>query len=148
MSTPFYAAFRDIVEEDNLDNTIKVYSGPISESIAEATLEEEEVFLDKEEMTQQIVTPDLTLDRENSHSTNSAEETRATRRPASYAEVPPDTVAIGTQSRRRQAYSTALARTAELTLYYSAFSAGLQKAEFNVQNNRLYQDTLPPEPRH
>jgi hypothetical protein len=51
MSASFYAAFRDIVEEDNLDNTIKVYSGPIDESIAEATLKKEEVFLDKEEIT-------------------------------------------------------------------------------------------------
>jgi hypothetical protein len=51
MPAPFYAAFRDIVEEDDLDDTIKVYSSPIGESIAEATLEEEEVSLDKEEIT-------------------------------------------------------------------------------------------------
>jgi Reverse transcriptase (RNA-dependent DNA polymerase) len=35
-----------------------------------------------------------------------------------------------------------------LTPYYSAFSAGLQKAEFDVQKDRLHRDTLPPEPRH
>jgi hypothetical protein len=52
MSALFYTASRDIVEEDDLDDTIKVYSGPIGESRAEAILEEEEVFLDKEETTQ------------------------------------------------------------------------------------------------
>jgi hypothetical protein len=48
--TLFYAVFKDIVEEDNLDNTIKVYSSSIDESIAEATLKKKEVFLDKEEI--------------------------------------------------------------------------------------------------
>jgi hypothetical protein len=52
MLTPFYTTSRDIVEEDNSDNTIKVYSGSIDESIAEATLKKKEVFLDKEETTQ------------------------------------------------------------------------------------------------
>jgi hypothetical protein len=96
MPASFYTASRDIVEEDNLNNTIKVYSGSIGESMAEATLEKKEVFLDKEEMTQQIVTPDLTLDREKGHGTNSAGEPHATRRLVSYAEVPPDIVAMGT----------------------------------------------------
>jgi hypothetical protein len=94
MPAPSYAASRDVVEEDNSDDTIKVYSSPIGESMAEATPEEEEVSLDEEEMTQQMVTPDPTPDRENGHSTDSAGETRATRRPASYAEVPPDAVAM------------------------------------------------------
>jgi hypothetical protein len=48
MPAPFYTAFRDIVEEDDPDDTIKVYSGPIGESIAEATPEEEEESSDKE----------------------------------------------------------------------------------------------------
>jgi hypothetical protein len=51
MSALFYAASRDIVEEDDLDDTIKVYSSSIDESMAEATPKEEEVFLDKEEIT-------------------------------------------------------------------------------------------------
>jgi hypothetical protein len=49
MSALFYAASRDIVEEDDLDDTIKVYSGSIGESRAEAILEKKEVSLDKEE---------------------------------------------------------------------------------------------------
>jgi hypothetical protein len=48
MPALFYAASRDIVEEDDLDNTIKIYSGPIGESIAETTPEKEEESLDKE----------------------------------------------------------------------------------------------------
>jgi hypothetical protein len=53
MPALFYAPSRDIIEEDDLNNTIKVYSGPIHKSMAEATLEEkdEEEFLDKEEIT-------------------------------------------------------------------------------------------------
>jgi hypothetical protein len=148
MPALFYAASRDIVEEDDPDDTIKVYSSPIGESMAEATPEEEEESSDEEQTAQQMATPDLTPDRENGYSTDGAGETRATRRPASYAEVSSDAVAMGTRSRRRQAYSTALACTTELTLYYSAFSAGLQKAEFDVQNNCLYRDTLPPKLRH
>jgi hypothetical protein len=38
MSALFYIASKDIVEEDDLDNTIKVYSSSINESIAEAIL--------------------------------------------------------------------------------------------------------------
>jgi hypothetical protein len=52
ISALFYTALRDIVEKDDLDNTIKVYSSSIDESIAEATLKKKEVFLDKKEMTQ------------------------------------------------------------------------------------------------
>jgi hypothetical protein len=96
MSALFYTTSRDIVEEDNLDDTIKVYSGSIGESIAEATLEKKEVFLDKEEITQQIVTSNLILDREKGYSTNSVEETRATYRLVSYIEVSSNTVVIGT----------------------------------------------------
>lgn len=70
-----------------------------------------------------MATPDLTLDRGNGHGTDSAGEMRPTRRPIRYAEVHPDAVAMGTRSRRTQAYSTALAHTAELMPYYSAFGA-------------------------
>jgi hypothetical protein len=42
MPALFYAASRDIVEGDDPDDTIKVYSGPIRESIAEATPEKKE----------------------------------------------------------------------------------------------------------
>jgi hypothetical protein len=52
MPALFYATSRDIVEEDDLDNTIKVYSSSISESRVEAILEKKEVFLDKEEIIQ------------------------------------------------------------------------------------------------
>jgi hypothetical protein len=78
---PSYAASRDITEEDDPDDTIEVYSGPIGESIAGATPEEEEESSDEGETAQQMVTPDLTPDRENGHSTDSAGETRAIRRP-------------------------------------------------------------------
>jgi hypothetical protein len=37
MSALFYAAFRDIIEEDNLNNTIKVYSDSIHGLIIETT---------------------------------------------------------------------------------------------------------------
>jgi hypothetical protein len=46
----FYTTSRDIVKEDNLDNTIKVYSSSIGESIIETTLKKKEVFLDKKEI--------------------------------------------------------------------------------------------------
>jgi hypothetical protein len=41
MSAPYYAASRDIVEEDDLNDTIEVYSGPVGGPVAEATQEEE-----------------------------------------------------------------------------------------------------------
>jgi hypothetical protein len=50
MLTLFYAAFRDIVEEDDLNNIIKIYSSSIDKSIAEATLKKKEEFLDKEQI--------------------------------------------------------------------------------------------------
>jgi hypothetical protein len=37
MPALFYTASRDIVEEDDLDNTIKVYSSSIHKSIVETT---------------------------------------------------------------------------------------------------------------
>jgi hypothetical protein len=37
MSALFYTTFKDIVEEDNLDNTIKVYSSFIRGSIVKTT---------------------------------------------------------------------------------------------------------------
>jgi hypothetical protein len=98
-----YSQFFNLAELDidyisivNIKNTIKVYSDSIGESMAEATLEKKEVFLDKKETTQQIVTLNLTPDREKDYGTNSIEETRATYRPVSYIEVPSNTVAIGT----------------------------------------------------
>jgi hypothetical protein len=37
MPAPFYITSRDIVEEDNLNNTIKVYSSSVRGSVAETT---------------------------------------------------------------------------------------------------------------
>jgi hypothetical protein len=131
MPAPSYSSFRDITEEDDPNDTIEVYSGPVGTAVAGETQQEEE--LSEEEPAQQMATPDPTPDRETGHSTESAGETHAirsaTRQPT---EVPPDAVAMGTRSRRRQAYIAALSRTAELTPYYSAFSAGLQKAEIDT----------------
>jgi Reverse transcriptase (RNA-dependent DNA polymerase) len=147
MPAPSYSSSRDITEEDDLNDTIEVYSGPVGTAVAEEAREEEE--LSEEEPVQQMATPDPTPDRKTGHSTESAAETHAIRSAARQpTEVPPDAVAMGTRSRRRQAYIAALSRAAELTPYYSAFSAGLQKTEIDTQNERLHRDTLPPEPRH
>jgi hypothetical protein len=147
MPAPSYAASDDIVEEDDPNDTIEVDSGPVSGSVTEATQEQEE--LSDEEPAQQMATPDPTPDREIGHDTDSAEEAHATRRTSRQpAEIPPDAVAMGTRSRRRQAYSTALTRVTELTPYYSAFTTGLQRPELAVQDERLHRDTLPPKPRN
>ena len=146
MPAPSYAS-NDVVEEDDPDDTIEVYSGPVGGSTAAPNQEEEEEPSD-EEPAQQMATPDPTPDREIGHGADAAGETHAIRSPEDHAEVPDDAVAMNTRSRRRQAYSTALAQTAELTPYHSAFGVGLQKIESDVQNDRLHRDTLPPEPRN
>ena len=140
----------DIIEEDDLYDTIEVYPGPVGGTTREATQAAQAAHAEEssdDEPAQQMATPDPTPERDTDNGTENAGESQTSRSLTQQPEIPSDAVAMNTRSRRQQAHAAAMAETAELTPYFSAFGVGLQKAEFDVQN-RLHRDTLPPEPRH
>ena len=112
---PSWAASTDIVEEDDPYDTIEVYSGPVGGSMREAAQEqaEETESSDEGEPAQKMTTPDPTPERDTDNGTDGAGELQASSSTARQPEVPSDAVAMGIQSRRRQAYTTGLAETAE-----------------------------------